>query len=237
MTTSKKADVIVIGAGLSGLHAASLLKQQGKTVVLLEARGRVGGRSLNHQFGNGDLVDVGGQWIGPDHNRMYELLEKHNLKTYPLYDRGKNLFYLKQTITEYSGTIPKINIVQTLQLGWMLWRFDKLASVINSAAPYEHAQAGKWDSMTVQTWIDQNSFSEISRKAFTIVIKAVFTVEPKEISMLHALFYAKSNHSLDYLISVDGGAQQDRIHGGSQGLCFALEKHISEDIDGDGKMG
>ncbi len=231
MTKVKKADVIVIGAGLSGLHAASLLKRNGKRVVLLEARDRVGGRSLNHQFANGDLVDVGGQWIGPGHDQMYELLKQHQLKTYPLYDGGKNLIYLRQKITEYSGTIPKLNIAQTLQLGWMLWRFDKLVSGINPAAPYEHAQASKWDSMTVQTWINRNSISETARKAFTIVIKAVFTVEPKELSMLHALFYAKSNCSLDYLISVNGGAQQDRIHGGSQGLCLALAKQLSEELE------
>jgi monoamine oxidase len=231
MIVNKKVDVVVIGAGLSGLHAASLLKQQGKTVVLLEARDRVGGRSLNHQFANGDLVDVGGQWIGPGHDRMYALVKQHNLKTYPLYNRGKNLIYLRETISEYSGSIPKLSLAQTLQLGWMLWRFDKLARHIDPAAPYEHTLASKWDSMTVQTWIDRNSFSEIAKKAFTIIVKAVFTVEPKEISMLHALFYAKSNHSLDYLISVDGGAQQDRIHGGSQGLCLALAEQMSAELE------
>ena len=67
---NEKFHVVVIGAGMSGLHAALELKKKGKNVCLLEARDRVGGRSLNHTFKNGDLVDVGGQWVGPGHDRM-----------------------------------------------------------------------------------------------------------------------------------------------------------------------
>ncbi len=225
-----KADLIVIGAGISGLHAAGLLKQQGKSVVLLEARDRVGGRSMNHEFANGDLVDVGGQWIGPGHDRMYALVKQHGLKTYPLYNRGMNLLRFKQSLGEYSGTIPRLNPVHLMQLGWLLWRFDRLASSVNPAAPYEHQHATKWDAMTVQAWMNRNSFSEPARVAFAIGIKAVFTVEPKEISMLHALFYARSGRSLDCLISVDGGAQQDRIHGGTQGICQAIADGLAGEL-------
>lgn len=227
---NSKADVIVIGAGISGLHAASLLKQHGKSVVLLEARDRVGGRSLNHEFANGDWVDVGGQWIGPGHNRMYALVKQHNKKTYPLYNRGNNLIRFKQSLTEYAGTIPKLNPLHLMQVGWLLWRFDQLASGINPAAPHEHKHAAKWDSMTVQTWLDRNSFSGAAKKVFAIGIKAIFTVEPKEISLLHALFYAKSGGSMDCLISVDGGAQQDRIHGGTQGICQAIAEQLSREL-------
>ena len=221
-------DVIVVGAGISGLHTANLLLEQGKDVLLLEARDRVGGRSLNHEFKNGDLVDVGGQWVGPGHDRMYDLLKKHGIETYPLYNRGKNLIRFKQKLKKYTGAIPKLSLWHLIQMGWLLWRFDELAKSIDTAQPYNHKNAIKWDSITVQNWMEKNSTSKVAQKAFSIGIKAIFTVEPKEISMLHALFYAKSGNSMDTLISVDGGAQQDRIHGGSHGLCSALSEKVGD---------
>mgnify|MGYP003385830567 FL=1 len=224
---NEKFHVVVIGAGMSGLHAALELKKKGKNVCLLEARDRVGGRSLNHTFKNGDLVDVGGQWVGPGHDRMYDLAKRYNLDTYPLYNRGDNLIRFKKNIKKYTGTIPKINVLHLVQVGWMLWRFDQLAKTIDPESPYKHKHAEKWDGQTVQNWMEKNSFSKAAKKVFAIGIKAIFTVEPKELSMLHALFYAKSGVSMDCLISVDGGAQQDRIHGGTQSICLAMADELS----------
>lgn len=223
---NEKFDVIIIGAGISGLYAALQLKNKGKRVAILEARDRVGGRSLNHSFNNGDLVDIGGQWIGPGHDRMYDLVKRYNLSTYPLFNRGHNLIRFKERLKKYMGTIPKMGALHLLQVGWLLWRFDQLAKSIDTNAPYEHKYAERWDGQTVQTWMDKNSFSLAAKKVFAIGIKAIFTVEPKELSMLHALFYAKSGVSMDCLISVDGGAQQDRIHGGTQGVCLAMAEEL-----------
>lgn len=58
-------DVAVIGAGLSGLRAAEVLVQHGVDVVVLEAQGRVGGRTLTEHLGDGTFIDHGGQWVSP----------------------------------------------------------------------------------------------------------------------------------------------------------------------------
>ncbi|WP_291045518.1 NAD(P)/FAD-dependent oxidoreductase [Herbiconiux sp.] len=55
-------DVIVVGAGISGLTAARLLQQQGLQVVVLEARERVGGRVWTDR-GDGLVTDLGASWI------------------------------------------------------------------------------------------------------------------------------------------------------------------------------
>ena len=55
-----EADVVVVGAGLAGLAAARALSARGASVVVLEARERVGGRVLNHEIGDGNVVEVGG---------------------------------------------------------------------------------------------------------------------------------------------------------------------------------
>jgi monoamine oxidase len=69
-TPTRRAAVVVVGAGLAGLSAASDLVKAGHSVVVLEARDRVGGRTLNHQLGGGEVVEVGGQWVGPGQDRI-----------------------------------------------------------------------------------------------------------------------------------------------------------------------
>ena len=72
---ARPVDVAVVGAGLAGLVAARDLLAAGLTVVVLEARNRVGGRILNHALDNGAVVEVGGQWVGPTQDRILALAE------------------------------------------------------------------------------------------------------------------------------------------------------------------
>ena len=69
----READVVIVGAGLAGLVAARDARAGGASVAVLEARDRVGGRTLNEPIGDGKVVEVGGQWIGPSQHRMAAL--------------------------------------------------------------------------------------------------------------------------------------------------------------------
>jgi monoamine oxidase len=69
------ADVIIIGAGVAGLTAARALTQAGAAVLVLEARDRVGGRTLSQSVG-GDVVDLGGQWVGPHQRHVLKMVEE-----------------------------------------------------------------------------------------------------------------------------------------------------------------
>ena len=62
-------DVVVVGAGLAGLTTASRLEKAGRTVLVLEARDRVGGRLLSTDDG----VDYGGSWIWSGDSRVRAL--------------------------------------------------------------------------------------------------------------------------------------------------------------------
>ena len=83
-------DVVVVGAGLAGLTAARRLRQEGRSVVVLEARDRVGGRTLNHTFADGTIVELGGQWVGPTQDRVLALADELGLATFPTYDAGRS---------------------------------------------------------------------------------------------------------------------------------------------------
>jgi len=97
--------VVVVGAGLSGLSAARVLRAQGVDVVVLEARDRVGGRTLNHPIGDGKVVEVGGQWVGPGQERIQSLIKELGLETFDTYGTGKNLFEHGDRLSSYRGAI------------------------------------------------------------------------------------------------------------------------------------
>ncbi len=82
-------DVVVVGAGLAGLAAARDLARAGRSVVVVEARDRVGGRIVNHRFADGSEVEIGGQWVGPTQDRVLALADEVGARTYPTYDTGQ----------------------------------------------------------------------------------------------------------------------------------------------------
>jgi len=222
-------DVLIIGAGFSGLRAADLLR--GKCdFVLLEARDRVGGRAMAHTFENGDTVDVGGQWVGPGQDRLYALIRELGRDIYPLWDEGDRLLNSRGKLSRYRGTIPGLPPHVLLSVHMMMERFDRMAAEIDPAKPWTHPRAMEWDRMTVAEWMRQQSWSRRARDVFAVGIGAVFAAEPHDVSLLHALFYARAGSSLDNLVSTTGGAQQDRVHGDMAGIAAALADRVSDQL-------
>ena len=103
---ARKADVVIVGAGLSGLTAARHVVGAGHSAIVLEARDRVGGRTLNHSLGHGKVVEVGGQWIGPTQDHLAALAKELGIGTFKTYNKGNYLFYENGNLTPYSATGP-----------------------------------------------------------------------------------------------------------------------------------
>ncbi|MYL34311.1 NAD(P)-binding protein [Pontibacillus yanchengensis] len=87
--------VIIVGAGLSGLRAASLLTKQGINCRVLEARDRIGGRVLSTSVPNRpDLgsFDLGPTWFWPQYESyMDNIVKELNLETFDQYKEGEIL--------------------------------------------------------------------------------------------------------------------------------------------------
>ncbi|MGA8217828.1 MAG: flavin monoamine oxidase family protein [Solirubrobacterales bacterium] len=226
-------DVVVVGAGLAGLTAARELAGAGLDVQVLEARDRVGGRTLNHSVGERpeDVVELGGQWVGPTQLEVLALAEELGLATYPTHTEGKNLFEAELgKVKRYSGTIPMLGPLVMADYGRADLRLKRLIKKVSPDAPWEAPNAERLDEQTFASWIRGAARTRTAREALATACHAVFAVEPSEISLLHVLFYAASSGGWDDLLDTEGGAQQDRIVGGSQRISLRMAEELGDRI-------
>ena len=226
---SRDADVVVVGAGLAGLSAARGLAAAGASVVVVEARERVGGRVLNEDIGGGNVVEVGAQWIGPTQDRLAALAAELGVETFPTHTRGQNVFEYGGRLRRYSGTIPRINPLVLLDVERAQRKLNRLARTVPTAAPWEAPGAERLDAQTAATWLRRNVVTSAGRSLLQLGIEAVWAAEPEDMSLLHMLFYIHSAGSLQMLFDTEGGAQQDRFAGGSQRVAIRMAEELGEE--------
>jgi monoamine oxidase len=226
--------VIGVGAGLSGLAAARALVAAGQEVVVLEGRDRVGGRTEGGHLADGTPIELGGQWIGPTQDRMYELVEELGLEWFRTYnDEGKLLLDLRgrQTrVASHRGAMPRLGPFTLVDLGQGLARFTRLANRISLTEPWASPHAEELDGQTFESWVRRNLRTPTGRAYFRITCEAVFAAETSDISLLHALFYSHSGTDYETLISTDRGAQQDRIVGGSIRIAATMAAELGDRV-------
>jgi monoamine oxidase len=224
-----EADVIVVGAGLAGLAAARALVAEGASVVVLEARERVGGRVENHDIGEGKVVEVGGQWIGPTQDRLAALARELGVETFPTHGQGFNLLEYGGSVRRYTGTIPRINPAVLVDVERAQRRLNRLARRVPLEAPWEAPGAARLDGQTAATWMRRNLVTKSGRMLLELGIEAVWAAQPEDMSLLHVLFYIHSAGSLELLFDTEGGAQQDRFAGGSQLIPIRMAEQLGDE--------
>jgi monoamine oxidase len=221
-----EADVVVVGAGFAGLAAARELVARGSSVVVLEARERVGGRVLNHDIGDGKVVEVGGQWIGPTQDRLAALARELAVETFPTYAHGDNVIEYRGSLRRYRGAIPRINPLVLVDIEQAQRRLNRLARRVPLEAPWEAPNAARLDGQTAATWMRRNMATGPGRMLLELGVEAVWAAQPEDMSLLHVLFYIHSAGSLERLFDTEGGAQQDRFAGGSQLLPVRMAAEL-----------
>jgi monoamine oxidase len=226
---TRDADLVVIGAGLAGLSAARTAAAAGASVVVVEARDRVGGRVLNEDIGGGDVVEVGAQWIGPTQDRLAALAARLGVETFPTYGEGENVIEYGGRLRRYRGTIPRINPVVLLDVERAQRRLNRMARRVPLDAPWEAPHAADLDGQTAATWMRRNLVTRAGRMLLELGIEAVWAAQPEDMSLLHVLFYIHSAGSLEMLFDTEGGAQQDRFVGGSQRIPILMAQELGRE--------
>ena len=129
-------DAVVVGGGIAGLTAGRRLQEAGRSVVVLEARDRVGGRTLNDTIA-GVTVEVGGQWVGPTQDRINALIDELGLETFPTYDQGDAVVELPGgKVKRYAGETPPLSPLALADLFQAQRSLDKLVETVDLDAPW-----------------------------------------------------------------------------------------------------
>ncbi len=224
-------DVVVVGAGFAGLSAARSLADAGRDVVVLEARERVGGRVQNAAVPGGEaIVEVGGQWVGPGQDRMLGLLDELGIDTYPTRDEGVHVAEFGGRAVRYEGRVPRLNPVVLADIGQAQLRLDRAARQVPLDAPWRARHAGALDGQTFGTWLRRHVYSGTGMAFYRLITEAVWCAGPDDMSALWALFYIHAGGGVESLINTTGGAQQDRIVGGAQGVAEKLAAGLGDRV-------
>ena len=223
------ADVAVIGAGFAGLTAARRLVQAGRSVVVLEARDRVGGRALNLPLPGGAITERGATFAGPTQDHILALAKEVGVATFPTYDTGENVYLNQGTRLTYpsegpTGTAP-LDPTILAEMTATVALLDQMSTEVPVDAPWRADKAAEYDGQTLETWIRDHTATERFRRLVPAVTRPVFGAEPRELSLLFVLFYiaASGNEStpgtFERNFNTKDGAQMWRFEGGSQRIA------------------
>ncbi|MFF7848074.1 flavin monoamine oxidase family protein [Streptomyces sp. NPDC007910] len=222
-------DVVIVGAGFAGLTAAERLVDMGASVLVLEGRDRVGGRSFSGEVA-GVKVDLGATWVAERHTAVLDLAKRLGCSTTAQFHEGVNVLWMAGQRRTWTGTMPTVEPVDLEDLGRVQVAMDELLATIDVDAAWKSPDAEKLDSISFGEWLDQHQAATSTRALMTIASKVQWGCNPGEVSLLHVLRYIQAVGGLDHMLAVEGGQQQDRITETTQEIANRLAEKLGDRI-------
>jgi monoamine oxidase len=213
---AQRLDVIVVGAGLSGLVAARRLAAAGASLAVLEARDRVGGRTLSLPLGRG-VADLGGQWITPSQTRVLALADELGVARFAQHRDGQAV------MVEDGPRSLWARLGTALALGRHIRRIERMRRRVPLGNPDHASEAARWDAMTFADWLARVR-SARARESLALLARLHFAAEPEDMSLLHVLHALQAGSGL---VGSDALAGHEvRLVGGAQRLSLRLAEDL-----------
>ncbi len=225
------ADVCVVGAGYAGLTAARRLHRGGKSVLVLEARDRIGGRIWTQRLSDGSPVDRGGAWLGPKHDAIFGLAGEVGVSTYKTWVKGAHLLVDGGRTRRYTGLIPKISPLAIVTLALAQAKVNRMAKHVPVESPWTAKRAAEWDARSVASWLERSGIrTAIGRDLFEMAVRGLFTGDLHDVSLLHLLFLVRAHGSINTLFSIEGGAQENMVDGGAGSIAQRVADDLGDAV-------
>ncbi len=225
-------DVIVIGAGFAGLTAAKKLQEAGKTVCVLEARDRVGGRTKPGTVA-GIPIDLGGMWLGPTQTRLAALADRLGVSTYKNPLEGESVWEVDGVMSRSpgEGLDNALEPEELAEFGRLFSEIYAMSEKVDPAAPWAGDFARELDQKTVATWLNEQAENPRVRATFTALVAGVFCAEPQEMSLLWLVHYCKAAGGIAILVSAaEGGAQNFLFDGSVHSVATRLAAELGDSL-------
>lgn len=222
--------MVVIGAGACGLTAATRLKAAGASVIVLEARDRVGGR-LQTDETSGALLELGGQWVSPDQTALLETLDELGLATFPRHRDGDSVYIGPGgAAARFTGDIFPASAETQAEIERLIDVLDRLTAEIDPDRPWEHPRARELDGITWRAFLEQLSDDDEARANVAMfTAEAMLTKPSHAFSALQSLLMAASAGSFSHLVDADYILDR-RVVGGLQLVPLTLAEALGDDV-------
>jgi putrescine oxidase len=223
-------DVVVVGAGASGLTAANELIKAGHSVVVLEARDRVGGRLWTDTV-DGAMLELGGQWVSPEQDALKQTIAELGLERYSRHRDGDSVYVnARGELTRFTGELFPVPPATERVMVELIAKLDALVAQVDPNRPWQTPNAEELDRISFSGWLEQQTDDVEARDNIALFIAGAMLTKPAyAFSALQALLMAASAGSFSHLVDADF-ILDERVVGGLQQVPIRLAERLGDDV-------
>lgn len=218
-------DVVVVGAGFSGLSAARTLVAGGRDVIVLEARDRVGGRVANEPLEGGHAISLGAQFTSLSQSEIVKLAAEFGIDLIPSCEEGAIMIAPGRDLPP-----RRIDSLEESLDGVAepVERLQKMANEVPLEAPWLAPRALEWDRITFRSWLDQNVDDTVLQRMIYNI--EVFMGDPGAFSLLHALFYSQANGGIGSFFGIGDAHDTHHFFGGAALIAERMAESLGDRV-------